>query len=87
MLSSHSTFKDLVAYVIGLIDLTIPVLFVLALVLFMWAAFKFVYKAGGEADGRERDAIIWGLISLFVIFSIWGILRLVCSTLLNSSCG
>ncbi len=87
MLSTSSAFRDVVSFVIHLIDLTIPVLTALALVIFLWSAVRYVTKAGETAGrGPAREAMLWGLVALFVLFSIWGILRLLCSTFLVSSC-
>lgn len=84
MVGAHSTFGDVVAYVISLIDITIPVLATLALVLFFVGVVRYIAKSG-DAHGKteERQIILWGLVALFVIFSIWGILRVLNNTLLG----
>ena len=87
-LSKNTGLGGLVEYVIGIIDQIIPVLTLLVLLFLLYAAFRYVVKAQ-EAKGKnpEREAIIWGLISLFVIVSVWGILRAMCTTVIgNSSC-
>jgi len=87
-LSENSGLYSVVEYVIGIINMIIPVLILLVLLLLLYAAFRYVLKAGeSQGKGAEREAIIWGLISLFVIVSVWGILRIMCSTVIgNSSC-
>jgi len=86
MLSTGSSFKDVVTFLIGLINLTIPVLTALALLIFLWAGVRYIYKAEETAGkGPEREALLWGLIALFVIFSIWGILRILNATLLSGN--
>jgi len=71
------TFADLVKEFVGLVNIVIPVLFSLALVLFLWGGVRYIYKAG-DAKGKseERSALGWGLLALFILFSIWGIIRL-----------
>ncbi|TSC69601.1 MAG: Uncharacterized protein G01um101456_88 [Parcubacteria group bacterium Gr01-1014_56] len=88
MLSRSSSLGDVVGYVIGIIDMVIPVLVALALVLILYSSVRYVIKAQeSHGKGAEREAIMWGLIALFVIVSVWGILRLMCSTLFdNTSC-
>jgi hypothetical protein len=86
MLNGHSNLGDVVGFVIGIINIIIPVLTLLALVLVLYAALRYVLKAEeSKGKGPERSAILWGLISLFVIVSVWGILRIMCQTLFNSS--
>jgi len=72
-----------VGMLIGIIDKIIPMLVMLALVFFLWGCVKFIMSAG-EANTQARSAIVWGLIALFVITSVWGILRVACLTLLHS---
>lgn len=77
---------DVIGHLIGLINLVIPVLFALAMVFFFWTIVRYVMQAG-EGGGEVRGQILWGLIALVVIFSIWGILNVLCATFLGTSCG
>jgi hypothetical protein len=58
------------------INATTPVLAALAVACFFYGLVRYIYYAG-DAKGHEfgRQAIIWGLVGLFVIFSLWGILQ------------
>jgi hypothetical protein len=88
-LSSANSLKTLVQWIIGFFDPLIILLTSIALVLFLYSGVRYVYKAAASKDKRaERDALLWGGIALFVLVSVWGILRIACSTLLGSdSCG
>lgn len=63
----------------GLIGNSVRVIFGLAFVFFFWGMAQFILKdAGNEktrADGQKK--MIWGIIALFVMFSIYGILKLI----------
>jgi hypothetical protein len=87
-LSSSSTFAGAIGWVISLINLVLPVLTLFALVLFMYSGYRYVAKAGDSGGkGHEREALFWGIIALFVIVSVWGLVRFMCATLLgNASC-
>ena len=80
------TLGTLIVKIIGIIGTIIPVLFTLAMVFFMWSAFQYVRQSGGEGGGESRGNLLWGLIALFVIFSVWGLLNVLCLTLLDTSC-
>lgn len=80
------TLADVIAHLIGFINMLIPVLVALELVFFMWTALRYVYK-GGEGGGEARGQLGWALISIFVTLSIWGILNVLCYTFLTHSCG
>jgi uncharacterized membrane-anchored protein len=85
-ITNSSTFADLVGILIGYINLILPVLTALALVLVVYSAYRYVLKAGdSHGKGSERQAIVWGLIALFVIVSVWGLVRFMCGTFLNNS--
>lgn len=47
----------------------------LALLAFLWGLAKFVFKAGDAKNNEEgKNLMIWGLIALFVMMSVWGII-------------
>ena len=71
------TLASLVNQFVELINTAIPVLFSLALVLFLWGGVRYIYKSGDvKGKSEERTAMVWGLVALFVLFSIWGIIRI-----------
>ncbi len=74
------TFSGTIRYVlIPLINQVIPVLGALALVLFFIGVIRYIRS---EGDHSNRDEILWSLIALFVLFSLWGILRILTNTFL-----
>ena len=78
------TLASLVKYLIGLINTSVlPVLGFLAFAVFMYGALRFVFdtQASGKM-GNYKDLLIWGLVALFVIFSIFGILSVAKQALL-----
>jgi hypothetical protein len=59
----------------------IPGIFALAFVVFLWGVFKFI-RASEEKDKAEgKNFIFMGLIGLFVMVSVWGILKILSTTL------
>lgn len=59
----------------------IPLLLALALVFFIWGVTKFILHADDEAKREEgKKFIMWGIIGLFVIVSIWGIVNILNNT-------
>jgi len=71
------TFVSLVDQIVGVIDTAIPVLASFAVFFFLLNIVRYIYKAGDAGGkGAEKQGIMWGLVALFVIFSIWGLLYL-----------
>ena len=60
----------------GILDLLTPIVFSLALLFFFWGLADYILKSGeGKELGRSR--MIGGLVALFVMFSVFGIIRFV----------
>ncbi|HEY4483121.1 MAG TPA: pilin [Candidatus Paceibacterota bacterium] len=51
----------------------IPILTAVALLYFIWGLVQFIMSAGGEKHEEGKTKMWWGIIALFVIVSIWGI--------------
>ena len=71
------SLASLVNQFVDLINVAIPVLGGFALLLFLLSVVRYIQKSG-DAHGKseEQKAMLWGLVALFVLFSVWGILRI-----------
>ncbi len=77
---SHN-LTDVIKYLACFIEQSIvPFLFAVAVVMFMYGVVKFI----GTQETSEREAgkqfMLWGIVALAVMFSVWGITTLVGST-------
>jgi FtsH-binding integral membrane protein len=56
-------------------------LFVVALIYFLWGVFMYL-KDGDKSDARGKGGqhIMWGLIGLVIMMSVYGIIRLIVNT-------
>lgn len=59
----------------------IPLIFAAALMFFLWGVMKFVAASDSAKKEEGKKFIIAGLIGLFVMTSLWGIIRIVSTTL------
>jgi hypothetical protein len=59
----------------------IPLLIAMALVAFFWGLVRYVWGGGEEGHKEGRNIMIAGITALFVMVSVWGIIRLVQNTL------
>ena len=77
-------FSEYVNGFIGLLNtVVVPVLFALAFAAFVWGIANYFFFHMGDEKKREegRIFILWGLIGLVVLFSVWGFVNLLLSTL------
>lgn len=59
----------------GIVYLLLPISSALATVFFFWGMAKFILRAADETAREEgKEVMKWGIVALFVILSIWGIL-------------
>lgn len=64
-----------------LINLATPIVVALALLYFFWGLASYILKAGDD-DGRKkaRETMIWGILALFIMVSVWGIINVIRDT-------
>lgn len=57
----------------------IPLLFGLALLIFLWGMFKYFILGGGEEEKRKegRQLMLWAIIGFVVMVSVFGIVNLI----------
>src|SRR3989344_3135645 len=77
-------FAELINLFNRLILKLVPVLEVVALLVFFWGLVKFIFRVGGDEKAVEggKRLMIWGLLALFVMISVWGIIRFMQNALL-----
>tara|TARA_B100001971_G_C17824487_1_gene350609 strand:- start:11 stop:460 length:450 start_codon:yes stop_codon:yes gene_type:complete len=68
--------------IMDLFSLLIPLVIALALFYFFWGLANFIRKSGDSTAQEEgRNQMVWGIIALFVMLSIWGIVTVLQETL------
>lgn len=72
----------LVTQVRRIIDILIPLMFAIALLVFFYGVVRYILAAGSD-EGKElgKKTMIGGIIALFVIASVWGIVSFIGSAL------
>lgn len=65
----------------NLINLATPIVVALALLYFFWGLAQYILNAGNEEKKKQgRDIMIWGILALFIMVSVWGIINVVRDT-------
>lgn len=67
----------------ALSNIIAPIIFALALAAFVWGVVNYFFIHGGEEGKRAegRQFMLWGVIGLTVLFTFWGLVVLLLSTL------
>ncbi len=84
--SSFSNIKDfkglIYNFVLGcVLNPLVSLIITLAVVIFIWGVFKYV-RSEGDDKAEGRQFIIWGIVGLFVIVSVWGLVNILSNTFL-----
>lgn len=65
-----------------IINPAISVLFVLAFLFFFWGLFEFLWgRDNTEARKKGQQHMIWGVIGIFIMVAVFGIINLIMATL------
>jgi hypothetical protein len=66
----------------AIINPIIQLMFAFAIVVFLWGIVDYI-RGAGSADSREQGTrhIIWGLVGLFIMVGVFGILNLFKATI------
>lgn len=73
-----TNLTNLIALAGDILNRIIPVLIALALVAFFWGLVTYIFKQGKD---NGKKLITAGLLGLFIMVSVWGIIRLAQNTL------
>ncbi len=76
MMAAPGSFKELIKLILDIINPLLIILVGAALLVFFKGLIAFIAKAGDSGNIKEgRNLMVWGIIALFVMVSVFGILR------------
>lgn len=59
-----------------LIDIALPIVVALALLAFFFGLMQAIF-GGAESVKKGKDLMIWGIVALFIMVSVWGLVRFI----------
>ncbi len=85
VVASAATLTDTLVFASQFLNGVIGLFITLAIVVFFWGLIKYLWSMGSEDAHEGLKIMFWGVIAIFVMVSIWGIIRLLQNTLKVSS--
>ncbi len=73
---SNDGIKSLISTAGGVIQALIPIVIGLAVLVFLWGVLKYVLASSDAGKGEGRTFMLWGIIALFVMVSVWGLVNI-----------
>jgi len=81
-------FADLINNALAVFQAMIGLIFALALTYFLYGIVKYIVKYGDETARRESIKVMtYGIIALFVMVSVWGLVGLLVNFIGNEAVG
>lgn len=73
--------ETLISRITDILNLVVPLLIGVAVVIFLFGVVKYITAGGDEAKRTEaRNTMIFGIIGLFVMVSVWGLVNVLLGT-------
>ena len=86
-IASAQGLQGLIGSIYGLINNLIPVVIGLAVLLFLWGVLRYLFSKEDTEKGAAKTYMLWGIITLFVMVSVWGLVNILSETLLGTDAG
>jgi len=76
-------FAELVGFFISILELIVPLIFSLTLLVIVWKMIdSWIINADNPSKIKEgKQYVLWGIIVLVVMSTVWGVLRLLRNSL------
>ena len=79
--AASRTFKDLANSFYNILGGLVPIIVALAIVAFLYGVQRYILAGASEEKIKEgRNMMIYGIIGIFVMVSVWGLVRIVVQT-------
>lgn len=70
------------------VKLALPLLIAVAVVYFVYQVFMYaIYSSDEDAKAKAKTQMLWGIIGIFVMVSVWGLVGILQSTFGTSGAG
>ena len=79
--SNFSSLDNALDSIVSIMTRLVALVIGLAVLFFIWAVFRYVGSGGDEKERAEaRGLVVWGIVAIFVMVSVWGLVRILDST-------
>lgn len=80
--AAAKNLKELIDNVVinGILVPLVPVLVGAAVIVFIYGVLVLVFSEGGEKKEEAKQYMLWGIIGIFVMVSVWGLVAILQGT-------
>lgn len=77
-----TTFSGLLTHIVAILNVVVPFLVALAVFVIMWGVFGYIrHSAEEEKRAEAKMFVVWGVVGVFIMVSIWGFINILVNTL------
>ena len=81
-----TNFAEALGVIQGLLNGLLPVLVAFAVAIFSWGVLKYIRASDNPEQRTEgRELMIYGIIAIFVMVSLWGLVNIIVDVFFNAS--
>lgn len=80
-----SNLEDVFQFINNLLNTLLPLIIAAAVVYFIYGIARYVMAGDEDAKAAAKDKIIYGVIGLFVMVSVWGLVNILTNTFFGGS--
>ncbi|MFA6338728.1 MAG: hypothetical protein WCW87_01575 [Candidatus Paceibacterota bacterium] len=73
-------FRGLTDLIQSMLEMVVPIIIGTAVLFFLYGIFKSMTATGEDAKSEGRTLMLYGIVALFVMVSVWGLVRLLTDT-------
>ena len=73
---SSDGIRHLLGIASGVIQALIPIVIGVGVIVFLWGVLKYVLQSSDAGKAEGRQFMLWGIIALFVMVSVWGLVNI-----------
>ena len=64
------------AFINNALKILIPTLIGIAIAVFLWGVLRYIFAKEGAAQKEARQYMLWGIIAIAVMVSVWGLVAI-----------
>jgi fumarate reductase subunit D len=75
-----NNLNDIFVFIRNILNTILPIIIALTVVYFVWGMFQVFMASDEEKKEKAKSTVIYGVIALFVMISIWGLVNILYNT-------
>ena len=82
LVAQAQNIEGITSLISSLVNYSIGILIGVAIIAFFWGLISYMFKSKGDAEGRKNatNLMVWGILAIFIMLSVFGLVRLLQNT-------